>query len=488
MQKKIDINMIFYKYRTDSNFTEQIITKGQVYLATANELNDPFECSLQDIGKEWIEKKVAELQGAGVMGFVMEANRSIKERREYFGLTISETKKMLQSIKKMGNVRDIYLLRSKVMKKYTGHEPADVEGLFARIDSQLLSVGIFSMSTNSKHPLMWSHYGGDHTGICLGFLKTPESRLSNPENLLPVIYSDKVPTLEGDGFQTIMSFSVDNNGRMYTSSYKLAFNDKTLQKAISAKSMDWKYEEEWRYVEPFGGVFDLPAPLHEIIFGLNCRDSRIYHYIKLAEENIPYPIQIFKMTRKPNTTEIARELFEKPVTIPKILKSPIEKLNRDKDGMTWDEFNSKMERLIKQEKYGEVLYFVNENLMLTPNSPDLLHLKGVAHGFAQEHDLALECFSKLNQDFPEDAQCWYQTACALTALERHEDAVKALKAAFKLDKENASICFNLAIELIKTYNDETEVLRFLRLAHNLGHRRANSIITQLENEGIDSLQ
>jgi tetratricopeptide (TPR) repeat protein len=50
--------MTYYKYRTDSKFTEQIFTTGKIFLSNAQGLNDPFECSLQEIGHEWIDSPV----------------------------------------------------------------------------------------------------------------------------------------------------------------------------------------------------------------------------------------------------------------------------------------------------------------------------------------------------------------------------------------------------------------------------------------------
>ena len=43
--------MILYKYRTDSERTEQIITKRQLWFAAPDSLNDPLECSIQEIAK-----------------------------------------------------------------------------------------------------------------------------------------------------------------------------------------------------------------------------------------------------------------------------------------------------------------------------------------------------------------------------------------------------------------------------------------------------
>lgn len=52
------IYLVLYKYRSDSEFTENIFTNKQVWLATPDTLNDPFECSYNiplDLMQERIE-------------------------------------------------------------------------------------------------------------------------------------------------------------------------------------------------------------------------------------------------------------------------------------------------------------------------------------------------------------------------------------------------------------------------------------------------
>ncbi len=46
---------LLYKYRDDSIRTEEIITNGKIWLATANQLNDPLECKTGQIPEDvWI--------------------------------------------------------------------------------------------------------------------------------------------------------------------------------------------------------------------------------------------------------------------------------------------------------------------------------------------------------------------------------------------------------------------------------------------------
>lgn len=62
--------MILYKYRTDSPFTEKIFTEKKVWLSNAEGLNDPFECTIQEIAHEWIERNVSIMKQAHIEGFL----------------------------------------------------------------------------------------------------------------------------------------------------------------------------------------------------------------------------------------------------------------------------------------------------------------------------------------------------------------------------------------------------------------------------------
>lgn len=472
--------MTYYKYRTDSSYTEQIITSGKVYLSTAEGLNDPFECSLQEIGKEWIQKKILEMKQAAVSGFIFQAKSCLDTNGDFFGLSTIEISQVLENIKKLENLDEVYTFYFKFITERTGHTPSDCDRLFARIDSQLLDVGIFSMTGDPQHPLMWPHYAGDHTGICLGFDQAPGSLLANPEHFLPVIYSDSLPELSGNGFITQMNFSVNEKGIPYTSSFKIAFSDKTFQKAITTKATCWKHEEEWRYIEPYGGLFDWPGPLSEVIFGLRCKEERINHYIQLLENNVPYPVRLYRMSKKYGTNEVQMDVFDKPVTEPKVSVRPSTDKNAGPIKLSEHDFSLKMEKLIKEEKYGDALFQIDENLKINPHSPRLIHLKGVAHGFAHEHEKALECFIQLTNAFPKVPTGWYHMATALIELERHDEAVTALRKAYELDPNDRSTVFNLAIELLRTQDDPKEPSLLLKRAHQLGDRRAFGILSEIE--------
>ncbi|MGF7042084.1 tetratricopeptide repeat protein [Mucilaginibacter lappiensis] len=474
------MNSIFYKYRSDCPFTEQIITSRQVYLSTAEGLNDPFECSLQDIGKEWIQEQVLQMKQAALSGFVVEASRSLKAGEHFFGLTTSETTQMLEKIRNMKDINEIFSYREQIVKDQTGYPPSNPDKIFAKIDEQLLAVGIFSLSVNPDHQAMWAHYGGEDKGICLGFKNTPGSKFSNPDHFLPVAYSDTLPEM-GKGFNAEMTFSMGENGVPYASNYKIAFSDKTFQKAISTKPTCWMQEEEWRYVESYPGLFDWPGPLTEIIFGLKCNKERRNYYIDLVEANIPYPVDFYEIRKIHGTNKVEKVEYEVKRSNPKISSFPAESLTDGKRETPAADFVARMDGLLHQGNYGEVLFQVEKNLENHPDDTILQSLKGTAFGMSQKHDKALECFKKIIDIDPDIAQAWYQAGCALIALNRNEEAVDAFRKAYELDSNDSSTAYNLGVMLHAT-EQLSEALKYLRIAVQLGHRRAHRAILDVESD------
>lgn len=72
---------------------------------------------------------------------------------------------------------------------------------------------------------------------------------------------------------------------------------------------------------------------------------------------------------------------------------------------------------------------------------------------------------------------------AMSELRRPREAVVALRRAFALDPNEASIALNLGLEIFKSQGDVKEALVYLRRAEQLGHRRAHQIIAEIEQQG-----
>lgn len=47
------MTQILYKYRGNSEFTDKILLEQKIWLSKAKGLNDPFECKIQEIAKDF---------------------------------------------------------------------------------------------------------------------------------------------------------------------------------------------------------------------------------------------------------------------------------------------------------------------------------------------------------------------------------------------------------------------------------------------------
>jgi len=117
--------------------------------------------------------------------------------------------------------------------------------------------GLLCFSESWRNPLMWSHYGDRHKGICLGF--DVAERILQP----PINYSPKRLT------------SAQWNG------VNLADPPNGLREALlTTKFERWKYEKERRVILPLKGLvqdgqlffkkFDCDLKLAEVIAGPRC--------------------------------------------------------------------------------------------------------------------------------------------------------------------------------------------------------------------------
>ena len=300
--------MIFYKYRNDSKYTEEIFTSGNVWLSTAEQLNDPFECSIQEVAAEWIDEKVKEAKTAQLAGFVASAYQSVTRGVPFFTLVPKQTRKLLDKLKRLQSMEAQYGAFRKAYREITGGSPSDPTDVFRKLDEQLQAVGIFSMSRHPDHPLMWAHYSANHTGIVLGFEATPGSPLADSIKCVPVEYRDTVPQFSG-GLRVELSILFDPKTGTHKSKQELSFNDETFQAAVRTKATTWSYEDEWRYIEPTAGKFPWPGRIAEIVFGLRCPAERRSFYRSLAAKHVPNSIEFFQIEKIPNTNSLRRVRF-----------------------------------------------------------------------------------------------------------------------------------------------------------------------------------
>lgn len=118
------------------------------------------------------------------------------------------------------------------------------------------TLGFISMSETWSNPLMWAHYGKNHTGACLGIEVSAGRAMKvsyEPSRLRMVLDATNL---------------------------EAAVDDEIIRTVVTTKYKEWEYEREWRLLErlehpaPETGLhyldFSPDFELREIILGARC--------------------------------------------------------------------------------------------------------------------------------------------------------------------------------------------------------------------------
>jgi hypothetical protein len=249
-----------YKYRSFSNLTLDTLIADKLFFADPGSFNDPLDtrpvleadldaAALADILRRLVEARVrAEMSAAA---------NTIKSRGPRTLNHIAELSR---------RSADQVIAEVRYNATDPQHEMEDPERfLFGRyVEEELLrryDKGIVSLAEQSDCPLMWSHYGDQHRGVCIGY-SVPERAA---ESLHKINYggsrcieaSSVAAMLDGDG----------------------AARRKVDEAVLTRKARAWRYEREWRLIGPRGAQ-NSPLELEEVVFGMRC--SRAARYVIVA--------------------------------------------------------------------------------------------------------------------------------------------------------------------------------------------------------------
>jgi hypothetical protein len=175
-----------YKYRSFSNLTLGMLVNDTVYYADPSTFNDPLDTSPTlntDIGAEALEAILAQMIEARTHAEMSAAAKTIRYRGP----------KTLDHIARQSRVAAEWLLAdiryNATNPLYEMDNPEQFllgqyvqEELLRRYDK-----GVFSLAERANCPLMWSHYGDQHRGLCLGYSVPPAAtgELTAPRGFTP---------------------------------------------------------------------------------------------------------------------------------------------------------------------------------------------------------------------------------------------------------------------------------------------------------------
>ncbi len=289
---------VLFKYRDDSERTEDIVKKQKVWLSSPSQLNDPLECRIGDIPKAWETETTRKMEEGQIMGVVAKFP-SFEPPKQLFSLSERETKQWLKRFKKLDHRRRVKAMRA--LYSEHGIELSKPENVFKDMHKRLSSVGIFSLSETCCNELMWAHYGANHQGITFGFSASSDCKLASDRHCLPVAYAKEKPTFKA-GFKNEVQIMAPGSG--IPNVQRVSFDDDTFRSAISTKTPVWEYEKEWRYIEENYGLFDFPGILSQVVFGMRMSKDRREHYKNLISQYIRHDVEFFEIIESANLSGI----------------------------------------------------------------------------------------------------------------------------------------------------------------------------------------
>lgn len=242
-----------YRYQRFSELSLEALCHDQVFFSDPAAFNDPLDCKpcvvsdsnldeLRLIYRRQLEKRV----GAETIASLKKANLKGENANLHAQSVVEQyVERELEDIK--------YLATN---PEYTnGRYEAECNILTYEIQRELLKEydkGICCFSSSDVNPLLWSHYGDQHHGFCVGYDLNRDPK----PNLHQVTYGGNriIHT------SLILKAIVEERG-----DYRTELNKNVLLR----KALPWGYEEEWRLLGN-RGIQDSPLALKDITFGLRC--------------------------------------------------------------------------------------------------------------------------------------------------------------------------------------------------------------------------
>lgn len=126
-------------------------------------------------------------------------------------------------------------------RRSLGFKKSDVDrASFDEIVRQKRTIGICSLSDTPNNEVMWAHYSGSYSGICIGYRTASLlDGLDNNCTLVRVQYEDQKPSLSGEDAKDI---------------------SRSARKLLSFKNARWAYEREWRLLSDTTGLVNIEEP------------------------------------------------------------------------------------------------------------------------------------------------------------------------------------------------------------------------------------
>ncbi|MEW9585098.1 DUF2971 domain-containing protein [Paraburkholderia sp. DGU8] len=279
---------VLYKYRHFDERTIELLCADTVYYADPSTFNDPLDtkpCVEADCDVPTMERTVYELVRRRVEGEMKTGARTVKYRGPK---TMAHIEKHSHAAAQQMIDRLKY---DATDPEYSDDPPGPLAFVLAyAIERELLkqyNKGILSLATRYDCPLMWSHYGAQHRGICIGYSVPPEAR--------PQLHE-----VQYGGNRNVRASEVAKMVLDHDEKARVSVDEAVLLR----KAPDWQYEKEWRLLGSRGAI-DSPLEMVEIVFGTRCTRT-VMHAVVSALNGLARPVQFYEMNEVRGTFELRR--------------------------------------------------------------------------------------------------------------------------------------------------------------------------------------
>lgn len=240
-----------YKYRAFSHHTLDMLVEDRLYFADPSTFNDPLDTKPTldpDIDNEALERVLELLLVQRLEAELKAAAKTIRYRGPK---TLEHISRQSQSAFRR-RVEDLRYHATN--PEITADDPLQFL-LAAEVEAELLrryNKGIVALGTRADCPLMWSHYGDQHNGICIGYSIPDDAAVHR-------VRYDAEPLVKASLVESMLDGAAGAQAQV----------DEAV---LLRKASDWKYENEWRLIGD-RGVQDNPLELSEVVFGLRCPNA-----------------------------------------------------------------------------------------------------------------------------------------------------------------------------------------------------------------------